>query len=263
MTYTPNPARYQQLIVGGKTGPVDCTAHGGAWCADAHSVGKILLNGRQIRLASNEPVPDPRSPGLNVQQVDNALVKLTDGKVDLHTPIPGSFGRVGTRKTIVDGSWANIAVKRSVLVDRGYGGDSGFRGAHDITLHVRQTDLAPIIGDPLVDYYYSATWDAVLDAAQAVTSTGDIFASFTRDLTRDWRASVQVSPGKTRRGYFRYYLNSDGTIRTRRFLYTSKGFTADCTPPRVHGGRWTRELVQLTSGTRAGYWINSAYAELE
>lgn len=258
----PDIQDYQQLVYGGPTGPVDCTCWGAAVCCHAHSRGAIRVTGRQVRLASNEAVPDPRSPGLNVQQADDAVVKLTGGKVDFYTPIPGTYGRVGARDRLIDGQWLNLAVKRSVLVDRGYGGSSGFRGAHDITVHIRHTDLMGIIGDPLVPYYYVAPLDVIFDAAQAVTSTGYIFASFTRDLTRDWRATVKVSPGKTRRGYYRYYLNSDGTIRTRKYLYTSVGFSASCTPPRVHGGRWTRELVQLTSGTRKGYWINSAYAEV-
>jgi hypothetical protein len=259
--YIPDIRHYQQIPLGGITGPVDCTGWGGALCCDAHSQGTIKVTGRQVRLASNEPVPDPRSPGMNVQQVDDAIYKLTGGRVDFYTPIPGRFGRVAVRDRAVEGQWVNLAVNRGILVDRGYGGSSGFRGSHDITIHIRHTDLAPIIGDTLVPYYYAASWDAVLDAAQAVTSTGYIFASFTRDVTPDYRVSVQVSPGKTRRMYYRYFVDaSTNRITGRKAMYTSVGFRADCTPPRVHGGRWTREIVKLTSGSRAGYWLNSAYA---
>lgn len=253
--YRPDPSLFQQLVVGGKTASVDCTAHGGAWCCAAHTVGATILNGRQVRLASNEPIPDPRSPGLNVQQVDDAIRKLTGGRVDFYTPVPGTFGRAGFRDRVIDGRWANLAVKRSVLVDRGYGGSSGFRGAHDITIHARATDLAPIIGDPLVHYYYAATWDAVLDAAQAVTTTGYIFASFTRDLTDDYRVSVHPDTGR----FYRYFLNANGSIVSRKWSRTG-GFSAACTPPKLHRGEWTKGLVQLTSGSRKGWWINARYA---
>ena len=258
-TYIPDIKRYQQLVYGGATGSVDCTAWGGALVTDAHTRGGIKLTGRAIRLASSEPVPDPGSPGLNVQQVDAAIYKLTGGKVNLDTPTPGTFGRVQVRDRAVDGQWVNLAVRRSVLVDRGYGGSSGFRGAHDITVHARATDLAPIIGDPLVPYYFASTWDAVLDAAQAVTATGYIYASFTRDTTKDYRASVTPRTGQTRRQFARYYLNSDGTIRSREMHVTS-GFSASCTPPRYHAGAYARQLVQLTSGTRKGWWISAVYA---
>lgn len=258
MSYTPDIKRYQQLVYGGATRSVDCTAWGGALVTDAHTQGSIKLSGRQIRLNSNEPVPDPGSPGLNVTQVDAAIYRLTGGRVNLDTPWPGSFGRTGLRDRVVDGRWANMAVKRSVLVDRHYGGSSGFRGAHDITLHVRLTDLAPIIGDPLVPYYYAATWDAVLDAAQAVTSSGDIYASFTRDLTKDYRAVVHPTPPATRKVFYRYIVEN-GRI-TGRVRHRTEGFSATCTAPRTYSGTYTRSLVKLTSGSRRGYYINASYA---
>lgn len=260
MAYVPDIKRYQQLVYGGATGKYDCTAWGGALVADAHTQGATKLSGRAIRLASNEPVPDSTSPGLNVQQVDDAINKLTGGKVNLWTPDPRSIGRVGVRDHILDGRYAHVAVKRSVLVDRGYGGTSGFRGAHDIVLRVRLTDLAPIIGDPLVPYWYASSWDAVLDAMQAVTTGGYMFCSFSRDLTADYRARVPApKPPATRRRFYKYYVNDAGKITRRAWGYTD-GFTATCTPPRTHTGAYTRELVQLTSGGRKGTWINAVYA---
>jgi hypothetical protein len=258
MAYTPDIRKFQQLVYGGATGSVDCSAWAGAIECAAHTQGNSILSGRSIRLASNEPVPDPRSPGLNVTQVDAAVYKLTGGRVNFDTPWPGSFGRVATRDRVIDGQWVHIAVKRAILVDRGYGGSSGFRGSHAITIHHRSTDLAPIIGDPLVPYYYSSTWDAVLDAAQAVTASGDIFASFSRDLTTDYRAVVRPRAGADTRVFYRY-LVSNGRI-TGRTRHRTAGFTATCTPPRTHTGTLTRELVQLTSGSRKGWWISATYA---
>lgn len=259
MTYVPDIRKFQQLTYGGATGSVDCTAWGGAIVTAAHTQGGTILSGRAIRLASSEPVPDPSSPGLNVQQVDAAIYKLTGGRVDLWTPTPGTIGRAGVRDAIVDGRWMHGAVKRSVLVDRGYGGSSGFRGAHDITLHVRQTDLAPIIGDPLVPYYYAATWDVVLDAMQATTPSGYLFASFSRDLTRDYRVAIRPDAGQKRKKFLRY-LVKDGRITGREASYTT-GFSATCTAPKTYSGAYTKELVQLTSGSRTGWYVNAIYAK--
>jgi hypothetical protein len=98
----------------------------------------------------------------------------------------------------------------------------------------------------------------VLDAAQAVTASGDIFASFSRDLTTDYRAVVRPRAGADTRVFYRYLL-SGGKI-TGRTRHRTKGFTATCTPPRTHTGTLTRELVQLTSGSRKGWWISATYA---
>lgn len=255
MTYTPDPARYQQLIVGGPTGPVDCTAHGGAWVTDAHTKGAIKLSGRAIRLASSEPIPDPASPGLNVGQVDAAIYRLTNGRVNLDTVDPRVMTRAALKARVVAGAWVNLAVKRAVLVDRGMGGSNGFRGAHDVTVHCNPGDSTPVIGDPLVPYYIRSSWDAVLDAAQAVTASGLIFASFTRDLIPEYRV-VMSGPD---RSFWRYFLDSGQA--NRRTVSRTDGFSAACTPPRYFPGRYARRLVQLTTGSRKGWWIDARWAE--
>lgn len=261
--YTPDPARYQQLKVGGVTGPVDCTAHGGAWVTDAHTKGAIKLSGRAIRLASSEPIPDPTSPGLNVSQVDAAIYRLTDGKVNLDTVDPRVMTRQTLKARVVAGQWVNLAVSRRVLVARGYGGSHGFTGAHDITVHCKPGDATPVIGDPLVPYYIRSTWDAVLDAAQAVTGSGLIFSSFTRDLIPEYRVNVQPKAGYDRLSFVRYHLDSLGRIASRA-RYTSGGFTATCTPPRYFTGTngiSGRRLVRLTSGSREGWYISANWSE--
>ena len=254
----PDIRDYQQLVYGGATRAVDCAGWCGAICCHAHTGGTIRVTGRQVRLASDEPVPDASSPGLNVSQVDAAVRKLTGGKVDFWTPVPGTFGRVAVRDHVIDGRWVHIAVKRSILVNRGYGGTSAFGGSHAETLHLRQADLSPIIGDPLVPYYYASTWDAVLDAAQAVTSSGLIYASFTRDLTKDYRVVIRPRAGADTRVFYRYFITG-GRI-TKRERHKTEGFTATCAPPRSYTGVLTRELVQLTSSRRKGWWVSATYA---
>lgn len=257
-TATPDMRDYQQLVYGGKTGPVDCAGWAGAICCHAHTKGATRVTGRQIRLASNEPIPDVGSPGLNVSQVDAAVYKLTSGRVNFDTPLPGSLGRVGVRDRVIDGQWVHLAVNRGVLVSRGYGGSSGFRGSHAITGHIRATDLMFIDGDPLVPYFYAVPWDVVIDAAQAVTNSGDIFCSFTRDLTLDWAVVVRPRAGADTRVFYRYFLTNGKIVKRER--HRTEGFTATCTPPRLHTGTLTRELVQLTSGRRKGWWISATYA---
>lgn len=58
-----------QLMQGGATGPSDCTAWAARVAIATSSCGKSVPSGRTIRLLSSEPVPDPRSPGLNLPQV--------------------------------------------------------------------------------------------------------------------------------------------------------------------------------------------------
>ena len=251
MAYTPDITRYQQLVYGGATGAYDCTAWCGAIITDAHTRGGTKLSGRLIRISTDEPIPDPTSPGLNLPQVDAAIYKLTSGRVNLDTRVGySSLSREGVKSRIVDGRWATVQVRRGVLVDRGF--LSGFRGSHAITVHARAIDNSPVIGDPLVSHYVVASWDAIFDAAQSLTG-GWVYTQMTRDLTPDYKA--RVPPGR----FFRYFLNSRGTI-TRRESTRTDGFGATCTPPRYHPGVYARQLVQLTSGSRKGWWISADYA---
>ena len=258
MTYTPDIRRYQQLVYGGATAGVDCTAWGGALCTDAHTQGAIKLTGRQIRLASSEPVPDHASPGLNVGQVDAAIYKLTGGKVNLDTLDPREVGRQTVRGRVIGGRWVNLAVKRGVLVDRGYGGSNGFRGAHDITVHCNPGDDTPVIGDPLVPYYIRSTWDAVLDAAQAVTASGYIFCSFTRDLIPEYHCPIKPDPGEGLERFYTYTVKN-GVI-TGRKPDATKGFDARCTAPRYYPGVHARRLVRLLGGAREGKYVDARRA---
>ena len=258
MTYTPDIKRYQQLVYGGPTGSVDCTAWGGALVTDAHTQGATKLSGRAIRLASSEPTPDPGSPGLNVGQVDAAIYRLTKGRVNLDTPDPRDPSRDSIKRHLIAGRWANIAVNRGVLVSRGYGGSNGFRGSHDITLHCRPGDPTPIIGDPLVPYYIRSSWDAVLDAAQAVTASGLLFLSYTRDLIPEYHCPIKPTPPETLERFYVYSV-SNGVI-TGRKADATRGFDATCTAPRYFPGVHARRLVRLLGGAREGKYVDARRA---
>lgn len=256
--YEPNLTRYQQLKEP-ITGRFDCTAYSGAILVDAHSQGLKKVTGRQVRLASNEPVPVEKSPGLNLPQVDESVIRLTGIDLDTRT---GMY-RTDAQRMIAAGRWATVQVRRSILVNRGYSGGNSFGGGHALTAHY---DGSLWLGDPLVPNYIRADWDALWDAAAALevnrfgdtVGAGKANVQFTRDVTASW----QVKFGLTlrRRSFWRYYV-LDGHIVTRTEEGTH-GWSAPCTPPRWYPGPFERSLVKVMGdGSRSGWYIDSRYAK--
>lgn len=255
MTYYPDPDRYQQIALGGPTGPYDCTGWSAAWIVDAHSQGAIRTTGRKVRLHSDEPIPDSDSPGLNLPQADAAVLDITNGRINLDTRVQyNALPRDQVRWRITDGRWATVQVQRGVLVARGF--LEGFTGAHAITVHARPIDSIPVIGDPLVPHYVPASWDAIFDAAEALTG-GRVYTSFTRDLTPDYRWVCRPTGTATIRAFRRF--TADGRVVG---TYHTRGMAVDCTPPRYVPGvgrRPGRYLVQLViPGKRRNGWFVSA-----
>ena len=81
--HRPDARRYWQLQQGDRHGGDNCTAYAAAAAADYDTCGQTLITGAQIRAASTEPTPDRESPGLNLMEVRDAVLKLTDGRVNL------------------------------------------------------------------------------------------------------------------------------------------------------------------------------------
>jgi hypothetical protein len=259
VSYTPDIDRYQQIPLGGATGPYDCTAWSAAILVDAHTQGAIQTTGRQIRLHTDEPVPDWDSPGLRLPQVDGAVVDVTNGRVQLDTRVQlNSLRRTEIEWRIKDGRWATIQVQRGVLVARGF--LQGFSGAHALTVHARATDGIPIIGDPLVPHYVAASWDAIFDAAEALTG-GRVYSQFTRDLTPDYHWVCRPTGSAVFRAFRRF--SSDGRVLG---THTTRGMDVPCTPPRYVPGtkrRPGRYLVQLVipGKPRNGWFVSAQFAE--
>lgn len=65
------PKHVRQLLVGDKYGGTNCTASSAAMAIDRATMGGIGVTGKTVRAASNEPIPDPASPGLNLPQIVN------------------------------------------------------------------------------------------------------------------------------------------------------------------------------------------------
>ncbi len=71
MSYIYKPAHQRQINAGDKYGGFNCTAYSAAMAIDRATMGGTIVTGRQVRANSNEPVPDPQSPGLSLPQVVN------------------------------------------------------------------------------------------------------------------------------------------------------------------------------------------------
>jgi len=66
----------RQLVASDPYGRYNCTAYAAARAIDAATVGGLKVDGVTIRALSNEPVPNPSSPGLNIPQVVAVSRKL-------------------------------------------------------------------------------------------------------------------------------------------------------------------------------------------
>lgn len=69
MPYTYRPRHQRQLASGDPYGAFNCSAYSCAMALERATMGGLLITGRQVRARSNEPIPDPQSPGLNIGQL--------------------------------------------------------------------------------------------------------------------------------------------------------------------------------------------------
>lgn len=257
-----------QILSGGATGPYDCTAWSASRAIGHSTCGAKLPSGRNIRLLSNEAVPDPRSPGLNLLQV--ADVAWDDYGVWLDV-------RIGDRAVAwaeyerrrIDGQGAIIQVTYAPIADSSYDAGRGFRGNHAIFESVHDTI------DPLADGRYSGCFRhdgnpyprALMKRGAELLVTGgttragvdNVWSAFTRDVIPDFRAVVRPPDGR----FWAYHVPG-GRIAYKR-LRTTGGFTAACTPPRSYA--WSEDptkrttLVRLLTGSRAGMYLSAKYAK--
>ena len=65
------PKHQRQLVSTDPYGGKNCAAYSAAMAIDRATLGGVAVTGRQVRSASNEPIPDPASPGLNIPQLVN------------------------------------------------------------------------------------------------------------------------------------------------------------------------------------------------
>lgn len=266
MTYTPDITRYQQLHNGDPYGGFNCTAWAGAILVDAHTQGATKTTGTAIRYHSNEVPPDPKSPGLNLPQVDTSVYTITAKKVDLDTKVEGqALTRSQAQAMVIDGRWATVQINRAVLVNRGFA--TGFMGGHAITVHNREIDNIPVAGDPLVNHYFALSWDALWDAAESFVrdfAPGKVYTQFTRDLTPDYRVRIMPTPPYRAVTFEQFFLNAKGQIARKPVPHTITGLNKPCTRPMWHGSVVTgvpgRKLVQFRTNKGTLMWVDARYA---
>ena len=266
MTYTPDIRQYQQLNNGDLWGNVDCTAWCGAVLVDAHTSGATKTTGTAVRRHSNEVPPDPRSPGLNLDQVDTSVFSITGGHIDLDTKVEGhALTRTDAQARIIDGRWATVQINRAVLVNRGF--VTGFAAGHAITVHNREIDNTPVSGDPLVPHYIPLSWDALWDAAESFTHSfapGKVYTQFTRDLTPDYRINIKPTPPARAVTFYQFFINAKGQIARKPVPHTTTGINKVCTRPTWHGsvvqGVPGRKLVQFRTARGTLMWVDARYA---
>lgn len=262
---------FQAQLDGSVLGPKSCTCYAGAMAGNYDSCGAKHPTGHQVRVLTGDTIG-----GTSLQQVDDAL--RAGYGIDLDT-------RSGSAAL----SWARFAAYidagRGAILQGGYGpindsrfqGSETFRGNHAVAVFPGW-----VVMDPLADgrrpgiyrYHGEAYPQSLLRAfASALVvnpKTGakagsHVWCSLTRDNTavaKPWRAVVHPAVGQTFER-FGVYVVVNGVIVGRTMART-QGFSADCTPPRSY--RWpalalTKSLVKLTTGSRKGQYINSAYAQ--
>lgn len=69
MSVVYKPKHQRQIVSADKYGSVNCTAYSAAMAIDRATLGGVRVTGATVRAASNEPIPDPASPGLNLPQI--------------------------------------------------------------------------------------------------------------------------------------------------------------------------------------------------
>lgn len=263
----PDIRDYQQLDEP-KTGPYDCTAYTGAVLLHAHTKGVTTTTGRTVRLRSDEPIPDPDSPGLNYPQIDASIRKIAPA-VDLDTRSGyQALTRGQIKNRAVDGRWFGIQVLRGVLVHRGFGGNSDFMGGHSISVHTREIDNEPVILDSLVPWAIRTGWDALFDAGEACPGAGGrINTIWTRDLTPDYHVVIRPPKGYDEQGFARFIVRYNPSKKRSEIVDSrpeaTPGFEGDCAPPRYFankaGGKG-RLLVKITEGQFKGWYVDDRWA---
>lgn len=141
------PKHERQIKPSDPHGSVNCAAVAAAIAFDRATLGGCMLNGEDVRALSDEPHPNPASPGLNLWQLADVARKL---HIQL-TPVSG-----GSFEAIL----ASLREGRGVIVPGDYEAmgkyscQAGFRGDHGILVNNENTPRTSLlVYDPLCKTY--------------------------------------------------------------------------------------------------------------
>ena len=128
------PAFQKQINPLDKNGGVNCSAYATAMAADRHTLGGIVVSGAVVRRATNEPIPDPHSPGLNIPQLVNAVFGW---HIQLNNRTGAPWAAVLTalkerRGVVLSGDYDQLPPK--------YSGQTTFKGDHSVYLNHLSND---------------------------------------------------------------------------------------------------------------------------
>lgn len=249
------PHRAQLGADGGKYGGVNCTPCGGGRALDQGTCGHEKFTGAEIRAASSEPRPDPKSPGLNLEQVDAAVFRLTHGRVNFDSR--RMYSAYETIRRVLGGEPAIVQFQRSALVAMGLGFGHGFKGGHASSLDgINGLHL----DDPLTKRFPMTETQVVTLLGSLLIEgrpigRGNAYVSFAPDSTADWHVSIPKPPRDGKPHAFGLYVVNPTTrkvVGAPKRRYT-RGFSANCTSARRFdwSGHSSQSLVILTSGSLA------------
>lgn len=125
--YSPLFQPQNPAISGDKYGWEGCAAYVGAYGASYSSCGLIHPTGATVRAYTNEPIPDPNSPGLTTDQVRDAL-----GRLGVTVTTFARMPWTGVEALIDGGHFVMLAVQYSVIRPTRFSGDPNFYGGHAI-----------------------------------------------------------------------------------------------------------------------------------
>lgn len=257
-----------------------CTAFSGGMAGDYHTCGGTVLTGARVRQDTNEPVPDPKSPGLNLSQVDAALNRHG---IDLDTRYKYPWDVFAAR--IDSGEGAILQVSYAPIADSKFDAGNGFRGGHAIFVPPTWAAMDPLADGRAAGVYKyrgeaypqsllrKAAGQLVVgsDTNGRPVTAGDgfVYAAFTRDNTvpTKWVVSIHPTPPARKKAFWRYFLDAAGHVRPHRpsDLHATGGFTADCSRPvwKTTSSGAAYRLVRVTDKASGFYnwWVNASFAK--
>lgn len=245
----------------GPTGGVDCTGWAASRVIGASTCGKVVPSGRTIRLLSNEPIPDKKSPGLNLFQVADVATDHYGVHLDVRA---GSRALDWSEYEDLRASGLPMLVQLSYrpIAASHFDAGRGFRGGHAMaeTQHATYDSLADGRAPGVWSFDGSlyprelikeAAGELVIDPAHGITvGHGKVWCAVGRDTAPDYEVSIHPRKHRQTRRYrdFRIVAGRIATPPARPFrVRATKGIDERCSPPRafLHPDGEYRFLVEF------------------